>query len=274
MHFAGCLPRGTVLVPLRSCGPSSGGDPTAGLSDRDREVSQSPRKKNLPFRVFAPKDPGETAFPVVVYLTNLAAPRLGTVSDPELIRSFLRKGMLVVEVDYEGIAKAKGAGMYIDVMYLYRIFGGNLGVKPDSKPGEFPPLLDEFIDWDPEATATYENSPSDERGKMVDYHLNPRWVYVIPEGYTIDRNIEVSTITSDRAEIVHRMDVIHPAAPEDPVPAVLEISTSSPASDPAYYTGSTGTAATLSPGRWTGTPPSCSTTWPTSRPRRISTAGR
>lgn len=219
--------------------PSIQGGPTAAPPSSsliETGKFRSPlAKKNLPFRVFAPKGKVDTALPVVVYLVNLAAPRLGTVSNDELIHSFLQRNMLVVEVDYEGVKKAAGAGMYIDVMYLYRIFGGNLGVKPDSKPGEFPPLLNEFIGWDPQATATYEKFTTRRNGKVVDYDLDPRWVYVIPEGYTIDRDIEVATIASGRAEIVHRMDVIHPAAPEKPVPAVMEISTSSPASDPAYH---------------------------------------
>jgi hypothetical protein len=191
-------------------------------------------KRELPFRVFAPVEPGDKSMPAVVYLKNLAIPRIGKASDGELIRSFLKQGMLVVEVDYQGDSIAKGADMYTDVLYLYRIFGANQGINPDKSP--FGPIMDEFIDWDDERITTYEKFIVDMGSEKKEYRINPLWVYVIPAGYTIDRNIDVSTIQTDKRTVKHRMDVIHPAMPTHRVPAVMEISTTVQAQDPNFYT--------------------------------------
>jgi len=191
-------------------------------------------KRDLPFRVFAPDKPDGQPIPTVVYVKNLASRRLGTVPDNELIASFLKEGMLVVEVDYQGDALAKGADMYRDVVYLYRVFGANHGIYPD-KPS-FSPLMDEFIGWDDERITTYEKFVINRAGQKTEYRINPLWVYVVPEGFTIQRNIEVSTIQTDKRTVTHRMDVIHPASPARPVPAVLEISTTIPAENPAFHT--------------------------------------
>jgi hypothetical protein len=196
-------------------------------------------KRDLDFRVFAPAEASEKAMPMVVYVKGLGIERFGTVSDSELIDGFLKKGMLVAEVDYQLNAKAKGGDMYADVMYLYRVFGVSRGIKevePGGKPrSAFPPLMDEYIQWDPEKVTVYEKFTAERGGKSVEYKINPLWVYVIPAGYTIERDIEISTIKSDKRTIVHRMDVIHPAKPAKGVPAVLEISTSIHSENPEKH---------------------------------------
>ncbi len=191
-------------------------------------------KRDLAFRVFAPDRPDGEPMPTVVYVKNLASTRLGTVPDNEVIPSFLKEGMLVVEVDYQGDSLAKGAEMYKDVVHLYRVFGANHGIDPDKR--SFSPLMDEFIGWDDERITTYEKFVADRDGEKIEYRINPLWVYVIPEGYSIQRNVEVSTIETEKRRVVHRMDVIHPASPARPVPTVLEISTTIQAEDPAFYT--------------------------------------
>jgi hypothetical protein len=98
------------------------------------------------------------------------------------------------------------------------------------------PLIDGFIKWNPEEIKTYDRFTAHRGGKEVEYRINPKWVYVIPAGYTIDRNVEVSTIKSDKRTIVHRMDVIHPVSPIKPLPAVLEISTFMHPEDPEMHT--------------------------------------
>jgi hypothetical protein len=167
----------------------------------------------------------------VVYVKNTAITRIGIVSDSELIGSFVKQGMIVVAVDYQGDSKAKGADMYSDIVHLYRVFGANRGTKTGNKAKPFGPLMDEFIGWDDSKVKTYDKFTADYMGKKVEYKINPLWVYVIPAGYTIDRNVEVCTIETGKRALLHRMDVIHPAAPDKPVPAVLEISTRMPVSD-------------------------------------------
>lgn len=197
-------------------------------------------KRKLGFRVFGQERPGDKAMITVVYVKNPGIARIGTVSDSELIGSFVKRGMLVVEVDYEGDSKAKGADMYADVVHLFRIFGANGGTKPGSKGKPFGSLMDEFIGWDDSKITTYEKFTADRRGKKVEYRINPMWVYVIPAGYTIDRDVEVCTIESGERAVLHRMDVIHPAAPAKTVPAVLEISTRMPVSDSYFRTRTRG----------------------------------
>ena len=200
-------------------------------------------KRNLDFRVFAP-DANDKAMPMVVYVKGLGIERLGTVSDSELIDGFLKKGMLVAEVDYKKNSKAQGADMYIDVVHMYRIFGVDPARKPvkagkASKASEAEPsspVIDRFIKWDPKKIETYEKFTVQREGREIEYKINPLWVYVIPAGYTIEHDIEISTIKSDKRTIVHRMDVIHPASPVKPVPAVLEISTFIHPEDPEKHT--------------------------------------
>ena len=197
-------------------------------------------KRELGFRVFGPEGSGDKAMITVVYVKNPGIARIGTVSDSELIGSFVKQGMLVVEVDYEGDSKAKGADMYCDVVHLYRIFGANRGTKPGSKAKPSGSLMDEFIGWDDSKVTTYDKFTADCGGKEVEYKINPLWVYVIPAGYTIDRDVEVCTIEGGERAVLHRMDVIHPAASGKAVPAVLEISTRMPVSDSYFRTRTKG----------------------------------
>ena len=99
----------------------------------------------------------------MVYLKNPGIERIGTVSDEQLIAGFLKKGMLAVEVDYQNDPNAKGAAMYIDIVYLYRIFGANQGLDPKKK--SFNPLMDEFIGWDDEKITTYKKFIANRSGK-------------------------------------------------------------------------------------------------------------
>jgi hypothetical protein len=188
-------------------------------------------KRDLGFRVFGPETPTDKAMITVVYVKNPGFARIGTLSDSQLIGSFVKQGMLVVEVDYQGDSKAKGADMYSDIVHLYRVFGASRRTKPGSKAKIFGPLMDEFIGWDDSKVKTYDKFTADSRANKVEYKINPLWVYVIPAGYTIDRNVEICTIETGKRAVLHRMDVIHPAAPAKPVPAVLEISTRMPLSD-------------------------------------------
>ena len=217
------------------CAEVASGEPSTGFLPIQAGKFRSPLlKRELPFRVFAPKEHNGKPLPAVVYLKNLPVPRTGKATDSELIQSFLKEGMLAVEVDYQGDSLARGADMYTDVLYLYRVFGANHGIDPNKS--SFSTIMDEFIRWDDERITTYEKFIADRGPEKIEYRIDPLWVYVIPEGYTIDRDIEVSAIQTDKRTVVHRIDVIHPASPAKGVPAVLEISTTIQAEDPALYT--------------------------------------
>ena len=226
---------GAIIVLILSVSFCAAGTVSEPIADG---TFRSPLlKRDIVFRVFAPEDVGQQGkfgFATVVYVKGLGIERLGTVSDSELIEGFLKKGMVVVEVDYGKDAMAKGADMYVDVVYMYRIFGANFGLDPKKK--SFSPLMDEFIGWDDKKIKTYTKFTAELGGKQVEYKINPLWVYVIPAGYTIDRDIEVMTVSTPYRTAVRRIDVIHPAKPAKGVPAVLKISASRPIAG-KYWSG-------------------------------------
>ena len=64
--------------------------------------------KGLNFKILEPKDfHASQPLPLIIYLENLASPRVGTDSDDSIIRDFLDEGYLVVVLDYEHDAKAR-----------------------------------------------------------------------------------------------------------------------------------------------------------------------
>ena len=63
--------------------------------------------KNLSMKVLEPKNfQAGQPHPLIVYLENLAAPRVGTDSDDSIIHDFLEKGYVVVTLDYAHDPKA------------------------------------------------------------------------------------------------------------------------------------------------------------------------
>jgi hypothetical protein len=116
--------------------------------------------------------------PVVVYLKNLPAPRLGQLDDETLIKGFLDQDMMVIEVNYQGNPLAKA-----------------------------PELLPEIDHWYGYLFRT------------VEYPLDNDWIYIVPEGHTIDRKVKICEM-KDR---LVGMDVIYPSGQTDPVPLMLQI---------------------------------------------------
>jgi hypothetical protein len=132
--------------------------------------------------------------PVVVYLKNLPAPRLGKLDDETLIEGFLNQGLMVIEADYEGDPRAAA-----------------------------PELLPEIDRWYGYLSET------------KDHPVDTDWIYILPAGYTIDRNVEVCQVSGTPVG----MDVIYPSGQSDPVPLMLQItSTKDPGkwiNQRAYY---------------------------------------
>jgi hypothetical protein len=60
----------------------------------------------LSYEVMVPKDAGEAARPVIIYLKNLAAERIGQEKDEAIIADFLANGQMVVVLDYAKHPKA------------------------------------------------------------------------------------------------------------------------------------------------------------------------
>jgi hypothetical protein len=83
-------------------------------------------------RVRLPKSPAPNN-PVVVYLKNLPAPRLGTLDDATLIQRFLEQGMMVIEANYKGDTRAAAPQLLpeIDLWYGYLFNTRDLPVDRD-----------------------------------------------------------------------------------------------------------------------------------------------
>jgi hypothetical protein len=88
--------------------------------------------KKLAYNFYSP-DTLSTKKPLVVYLKNLPGPRLGEIDDETLIKDFLNKGMMVIEVDYENDSRAVTPELLpeIDNWYNYAFKTKDYPVDPD-----------------------------------------------------------------------------------------------------------------------------------------------
>ncbi|MBI5686778.1 MAG: hypothetical protein HZC54_17055 [Verrucomicrobia bacterium] len=158
--------------------------------------------------------------PMAVYVRGLPGERIGTASDEELIKGFLADGLLVTVVDYQGLAAWGGVGRtaYDECTMLYVTFGASKHTPPT------------IIDLHrPVATkVNYEKGILTFRKANRTWMVNPDWVYVVPSGHTIIRNIEVMNLPYPAPKDRVRMDLIAPARPKQPVPTILELSSNDP----------------------------------------------
>lgn len=171
--------------------------------------------------VYAPAQAAaDKPLPLVVYVHGLPGERIGTESDAELIKGFLADGLLVAVVDYHGLAAWGGAGRtaYDEATALYVTFGAKKHT---------PPTIADL----PRPVATQDNY---EKGFLTfrkedrTWVVNPDWVYVVPSGHTVIRNIEVMKLPYPAPRDRVRMDLIVPARPKKPVPTILELSSNDP----------------------------------------------
>ncbi len=70
-----------------------------------------------------------------------------------------------------------------------------------------PDLLLDMDDW---YSYLFEAKP---------YGVDPAWIYIVPEGYTIERKVPICDVGTHHV----CMDVLYPSGVTDPVPAVLQI---------------------------------------------------
>lgn len=150
-------------------------------------------ERSVRCRIRLPKS-DDRKHPVVVYFKNLPSPQLGKLDDSTLIKGFLEKSMMVIEVDY---AKDKRAVA--------------------------PKLLPEIDHW---YSYLFETT---------DLPVDRDWIYILPAGYTIDRKVRICEIPGRPVD----MDVIYPSGRTDPVPLMLQITSTKDAgkwiNQRAYY---------------------------------------
>ncbi len=88
-------------------------------STQNQPWSSPAAGKSLALKVWIPATlDTNSPTPLVVYLENLAAPRVGTDTDESIIHDFLAGGCLVVTVDYGGDPKARVPYLNQDILEL------------------------------------------------------------------------------------------------------------------------------------------------------------
>ena len=128
----------------------------------------------------------DAVLPTVIYLKNLAAPRVGRESDESIIESFLSEGMLVVTMDYADHPQAR-------VPFINRDFV-NLRWN----------ILEDY----PKAFA--------DKAFPVHQPMNQARIFIIPEGCRLLQNVTYASPLE--------MDIIYPADPVLPAGAILQFS--------------------------------------------------
>jgi hypothetical protein len=120
--------------------------------------------------------------PLVVYLTNLSVPRIGQEPD-EAITADLRRGSLVLVLDYKKHASAVSPALNADVLKLREDLAGK------------------------------------SKTLLADRPIDANRIFIVPEGFRLRRDVEFAR-DGDR---VLAMDVMYPSKPAKPVPALIEI---------------------------------------------------
>ena len=120
------------------------------------------------------------------------------------------------------------AGPFPAVVYLDNLPTPRLGELDDDT------LIQQFLDDGLMVIKTnYRNDPSAMAPGMLpeidawygylslttDWPVDPNWIYIIPEGYTIDRNVWICDIPGRAVN----MDVFHPSGTTERVPLMLQI---------------------------------------------------
>ncbi|MFA6291244.1 MAG: hypothetical protein WC637_05645 [Victivallales bacterium] len=174
--------------------------------------------KDVSYTLYAPAgmERGAT-LPMVVYMVNLPVERLGTTTDEELINGFLADGMMVTVVDYgKKDMGSDGRRIHDEFVWLYTMFGG----MRDSSFFDRASVQGRdrvFMGYNT-AILTIKSLSG------MEVEVDPDWIYVIPEGCTIVRDVEVMRLPYLPPRNRIRMDLMIPAKPKQPVPLLLELS--------------------------------------------------
>jgi hypothetical protein len=130
-----------------------------------------------------PPNAPASPLPTVIYLTHLAAPRVGQEPDDLILADFLKDGLQVVTLDYAGHPATTSPGLNLDINELRQAINGK-----------------KFL-----------------AGRVDLAHL-----YVLPEGCRLKRDV-VFYETGDGAKKQWAMDIFYPSKPAAPVPMLMEI---------------------------------------------------
>jgi hypothetical protein len=111
-----------VIASLWLVGSALGSQPVA--ADESRWVSVTTGRALL-INLLEPKNlPAAQPLPLVIYLENLAAPRMGTESDEHILQDFLNQGCRVLTLDYAHDPKARVPYLNQDLFELRKAVQG------------------------------------------------------------------------------------------------------------------------------------------------------
>jgi len=128
--------------------------------------------------------PADAALPVVFYLENLAAPRVGTDSDEAIVADLRAAGNIVVTLDYAHHPKARWPHLNADLVQL----------REQLQKESFAPLA----------------------GRALD----AAHIFILPAGHRLKRDV----IFYRESSRTLAMDIIYPSHPPKPVGAIIEFS--------------------------------------------------
>jgi hypothetical protein len=159
----------------------------AGQLDGERITWQSPTLgAEISGRVLQPVEGRvDQPLPTVVYLANLSIPRLGRDGDDAIIEDLRRGGHLVLVLNYSRNPLAKSPNLHADLLKLRQ-----------------------------------DITDAKQKNLLTEHRVDVNRLYIIPEGFRLRRDVEFAR----DGQRVLAMDVIYPANPENPVPAVFEFS--------------------------------------------------
>jgi hypothetical protein len=121
--------------------------------------------------------------PAVVYLTNLAIPRLGQEPNDSIIHSLLDAGDLVLVLDYAKNPKAVCPALNADFLQLRQEIGGK------------------------------------KKTLLAEYNVDANHLFILAEGFRLMRDVEFAR---DHSRVL-AMDIQYPSLPVHPVPTLMEI---------------------------------------------------
>ena len=134
--------------------------------------------------VLEPPTTEAEVIPAVIYLKNLSVPRIGQEEDASILADLTKSGHLVLVLDYANHPRAISPDLNADILKLRR----------------------DVVD-------------AKTRSLLTDHPVDANRLFIIPEGFRLKRDIEFAR----DGERVLAMDVIYPAKPKTPVPALMEI---------------------------------------------------
>jgi hypothetical protein len=166
---------------------ASAGRDTAFATETAQIHFQSPTiGSTINGTVMVPPKPAtnpDGTIPTVIYLKNLAIPRLGQEPDETIIRDLLADGDLVLVLDYGKSSKADSPALNADMLELRQEIGGK------------------------------------KKTLLSEYKVDVNHVFILVEGFRLKRDVEFG---QDGSRVLG-MDIQYPSQPSHPVPTLMEI---------------------------------------------------